>query len=104
MPNWQIEYTNQAESDILSLDREVSRRIRAFFRERVALHPAPKQIAEPLAGRLRGFHRFRIGDYRAVCLIRDNKLIVLVLFVDHRSAVYKRRKLPDDLNPVDFEV
>lgn len=94
MPNWRIEYTDQAEADILAMDSEVSRRIRSYFRERVAQHPDPQRMAEPLQGTWAGLHRFRVGDYRAVCHIDDDKVVILVLVIDHRSRVYARRNVP----------
>jgi mRNA interferase RelE/StbE len=33
--------------------------------------------------------RYRTGDYRAVCRIEDDRLVVLVLVVGHRRRVYE---------------
>ena len=86
---WRIEYTDIAEANILALDKEVSKRVRKFFRERVSQHPDPKRLAEPLQGELRGLWRFRVGDYRAICDIQGNRLVVLVLEVGHRGEIYR---------------
>ena len=86
---WRIEYDDIAEADILRLDKPIRERILKFFGLRVAQHPDPKALAETLAGPYRGLWRFRIGDYRAICDIQDNKLIVLVLEVGHRGDVYR---------------
>jgi mRNA interferase RelE/StbE len=93
---WQIDFNEVAKADLLRFDKQVRNRILKFLEERVAAHPAPKQIAEPLEGKFKGLHRFRVGDYRIVAYIRENHLMILVLFLDHRSAVYKRRSLPND--------
>ena len=85
-----IEYNDIASADLLSLDKPVRNRILQFFNERVSVHPDPKQLAKPLHGKLSGLHRFRIGDYRAVCHVSDRRLVVLLLLIDHRSQVYKR--------------
>jgi mRNA interferase RelE/StbE len=37
---------------------------------------------------LSGFWRYRIGDLRLICKIRDHELIVLVVEIGHRSSVY----------------
>jgi mRNA interferase RelE/StbE len=99
---WQIDFNDGAKADLLSLDKQVRNRILKFLEQRVASHPAPKQIAEPLEGVFKGLHRFRVGDYRIVVYIRQNRMTILVLFVDHRSAVYKRRSLPSDFE-IDLE-
>lgn len=93
---WQIEFNATAEADLLRLDKAVRQRILKFLLERVKPHAAPQQLAEPLAGEFQGLYRFRVGDYRIVFHLRRNRLLILVLFVDHRSTVYKRRSLPSD--------
>jgi mRNA interferase RelE/StbE len=100
---WQIEFNEVAQSDLLGLDKQVRERILKFLTERVAPHPAPEQLAEPLTGKFKGLHRFRVGDYRIVACIRKQQLMILILFIDHRSKVYKRRSLPSDfeMEPVE---
>jgi mRNA interferase RelE/StbE len=51
--------------------------------ELLAIDPRP-----PGAKMLRGGERVRIGDYRIVYAIQDQKLVVLVLRVAHRREVY----------------
>ena len=33
--------------------------------------------------------RYRLGDYRLICELREDVLVVLVLRVGHRSRVYR---------------
>ncbi|MFI3214168.1 MAG: type II toxin-antitoxin system RelE/ParE family toxin [Eubacteriales bacterium] len=33
--------------------------------------------------------RYRIGDYRLLCLIEDDKLIITALNIGHRREIYK---------------
>ncbi|HTJ55929.1 MAG TPA: type II toxin-antitoxin system RelE/ParE family toxin [Nitrosospira sp.] len=33
--------------------------------------------------------RYRVGDYRVICDIRDNALRILVLTIGHRREVYR---------------
>ena len=42
-----------------------------------------------MTGSLAGLWRYRIGDYRAVCAIEDDTLVVLVVDVGHRKNIYK---------------
>lgn len=37
---------------------------------------------------LAGLWRYRVGDYRVLCQIRDGELLVLVVAVGHRRDVY----------------
>ena len=86
---WLVEYSDVSEAKLRALDKPVRTRILKYFRERVSAHPNPPLLAEPLSGPLRGFHRFRIGDYRAICDIQRDRLIVLVLDIGHRGDIYR---------------
>lgn len=44
-----------------------------------------------LKGEFSGLRRLRVGDYRVVYEVIKNELLVLVIRVGHRSAVYKAR-------------
>jgi mRNA interferase RelE/StbE len=47
----------------------------------------PRRFGKPYLS-LKGAWRYRIADYRLVCLIQNDKLIVLVVKVGHRRDVY----------------
>ncbi|MFR5829321.1 MAG: type II toxin-antitoxin system RelE family toxin [Adlercreutzia equolifaciens] len=36
-----------------------------------------------------GIWRYRVGDYRILCDIKDDELVVLALEVGHRREVYR---------------
>jgi mRNA interferase RelE/StbE len=86
---WRIEYSDVAARELLKLDKTVRERILTFLRERAAKLEDPKEIAEPLVGELRGLWRFRVGDYRIICDIRRDVLLILVLQIGHRKEVYR---------------
>ena len=86
---WTIEVSDTAKKQLAKLDRTEAKRITRFLGERVALQPDPRQLGDPLTGPLKGTWRYRVGDYRIICRIEDQMLIVLVLGVGHRSDVYR---------------
>jgi len=50
----------------------------------------PRSIGEALHGsRLGEMWKYRVGDYRLICKIEDDRLIVLVLRVGHRKEIYR---------------
>ena len=49
-------------------------------------HPLSGQ---PLKGTLRGLRRLRVGDYRIIYELLDGELVVLVVWVAHRSEAYR---------------
>jgi mRNA interferase RelE/StbE len=72
------------------LDFAVQRRVVDFMDQRVVKLDEPWQIAKPLHGGLRGYWRYRIGDYRVICEIKRDVMTVLVLEIGHRREVYRR--------------
>ena len=49
---------------------------------------------------MKGLWRYRIGDYRMICEIRDDELIILALTVGHRREVYdQQRYLHEETEP-----
>jgi mRNA interferase RelE/StbE len=87
---WKVEISRLAQKQLDDLDNTVSRRIVKFLRERVEKLDDPRQIGDPLNGPLRDYWRYRVGDYRVVCLLEHDRLVVLVLRVGHRREIYNR--------------
>lgn len=85
---WRIEFEARAEKELARLDRPVAQRLLRFLRERVAPLENPRVLAKPLKGDLTELWSYRVGDYRLLCEIRDETLIVLVVRIGHRKDVY----------------
>jgi len=83
---WKIEFIPAAEKELARLDKEAAREIKRFLRDRVA--PNPKAFGKDLKGQLRDFWRWRVGDYRILGRIEEDKVLVLIVHVGHRRNVY----------------
>jgi mRNA interferase RelE/StbE len=86
---WRIEFTRTAEKQIVKLDRQAQASILRYLRQRVQLSDDPRQLAKILHGDKQGLWRYRVGNYRLICDIQNEKLTVLVLAVAHRKEVYR---------------
>ena len=87
---WRIEFHPQAEKELAKLDREVARKIIRFLRERVAQLEDPRSLGEALKGpELGRFWKYRMGDYRLICDIQDQRVTILVIRTGHRRDVYR---------------
>lgn len=87
---WRIEFHPHAEKELSKLDRETARRILRFLRERVATLGDPRSVGEALRGPEVGrFWKYRVGDYRLICDIQDQRVTILVIRVGHRRDVYR---------------
>ena len=86
---WQVEFDDRALKELRKLDRPIQHQILRFLRRRIAIEDNPRRLCSPLTGDLHGLWRYRVGPYRLICRIEDNRLIVLVLGVGHRREVYR---------------
>ena len=85
---WTIELSSGAERQLSKLDRSTARRLVAYLNQLVDEAADPRQRGKALSGPLAGLWRDRVGDYRLICQLLDDRLIVLVLRLGHRSRVY----------------
>ncbi|TLU83897.1 MAG: type II toxin-antitoxin system RelE/ParE family toxin [Chlorobium sp.] len=83
---WKIELTASAEKELAKMDKAVARRNIKYLRDRVAIDP--RTSGKALRGDHSGLWRYRVGDYRVICEIYDDKISVLVVHVGHRKEAY----------------
>jgi mRNA interferase RelE/StbE len=85
---WRIEWDEQAVEEAKKLDQTVLKRIIRYLEERIAPSENPRDFGKPLRGAKLGVWRYRVGDYRILCHIEDEKVTVLIISVGHRKNVY----------------
>lgn len=85
---WDIEYSGKALKALKRIDHTNAKRILDYMDNKVALLDNPRSLGKPLKGELGEFWRYRIGDYRVICEIQDNRLIILAALIGHRKEIY----------------
>jgi mRNA interferase RelE/StbE len=88
MPIWRVEFDRDAARDLRKLDVQTQSLILRYLRERIATEQDPRRFGHALTGDLKGLWRYRVGDYRIVASIEDNRFVVLVVTIGHRREVY----------------
>lgn len=87
---WQIEFDPDALKELKRLDRPVQIRLVAFLRDRLAPLDDPRSLGEALSGaRLGSYWKYRVGDWRIVCDIQDQRVVVRVLRLGNRREAYR---------------
>lgn len=87
---WQIEFDPDALKDLRKLDKPIQIRLVGFLRTRVSSLTDPRDIGEALSGqRLGSYWKYRVGDWRIICDIQDQKILVRVLRIGNRREVYR---------------
>jgi len=87
---WRIAFHPDAAKEFSKLDRAIAARIIRTLETRIAALGDPRSLGTPLKGEHEGYWRWRIGDYRVVARIEDERITVLVVRVAHRREVYRR--------------
>ena len=82
-----VQVSSSAAKSLAKIDKKTRLRIVGAI-ELLAVDPRPPGV-KLLRGGEQGRWRARVGDYRIVYTIDDDRLIVLVLRVAHRREVYE---------------
>jgi mRNA interferase RelE/StbE len=87
---YSVELSEAADRELGKLDAQHRKRILKFLHERVAKLDDPRSVGEaPHGSHLEEFWKYRVGDYRLIAKIEDERLLVLVLRVGHRKGIYR---------------
>jgi mRNA interferase RelE/StbE len=84
---WKVEYDPDAVKALKRLDKTVARRIVDYLDEVAALED-PRSRAKALTGSFGGLWRYRVGDYRIICDVISEELVIVALDLGHRSKMY----------------
>lgn len=85
---YQVKTTARFDKEFKKLDRYTMRMIKAWIEKNLVDCENPRAHGKGLTADRSGQWRYRIGDYRLICLIEDNALVILALTVGHRREVY----------------
>ena len=82
-----VNFSENALTELTRLGKGISARILQKLKEIERLDN-PRDSGKALVGNLAGLWRYRVGDYRIICKINDNELIILVINIKKRSEAY----------------
>jgi len=81
---FEIEFSKSSEKQLLKLEKDIQKRIVSTL-DRIRIRPYPhvkKLVGNP-------YFRLRVGEYRVILDIQQNKLIIFVVEIGHRKNIYK---------------
>lgn len=84
-----LEYSKKAQKQLAKLDRGVQALILSWIEKNLLNCENPRQKGKGLTANRSGLWRYRVGDYRIVSSIEDERLIILVVEVGHRKEIYR---------------
>lgn len=86
---YRVIISSKAQKQAKKLNKKIAHRIINWLIDNIDNTTNPRQHGKALTGHLKGFWRYRVGDYRIICDIKDDELIILAITIAHRREVYK---------------
>jgi mRNA interferase RelE/StbE len=86
--NWVYRFDERALKELKKLGTGAQREILSYLDNRIAGPSSPRRFVNGLKADLAGLWRYRVGDYRILCQIKDREVLVLVVPVGHRKDIY----------------
>ncbi len=90
MKKYTVQYSQKAVKDLQKLDKYTQKIIYSWISKNLIDCEDPRVHGKALSANRKGQWRYRIGDYRLICLFQDDELIILALSVGHRRNVYDK--------------
>ncbi len=85
---WKLKFTAESKKQLKKLNKDSQIRVIKYL-QKVEKSNSPISFGKALTGNKRKLWRYRVGDYRVICYIKNKELVVLILEIEHRSKVYK---------------
>lgn len=86
--SYRVEFTERALKDLKKLDRHTAALILGWVRKNLENCENPRLHGKGLTANRSGQWRYRVGDYRLLAEIKEDKIIILILNVGHRRDIY----------------
>ena len=86
--NYSVKYKKSALKKLNNLDAPIRERIKNWIDTNLVGCENPRRLGKSLHGEWHDFWRYRVGEYRIVAQIQDDKIIIFVVKIDKRDAIY----------------
>ena len=87
--NFTVKFTKKSKKQLQKMDKHTALLITGWLRKNIENCTDPYKHGKGLTANHRGQWRYRVGNYRIIAEIQDEKVIVLVVSIGHRKDIYK---------------
>lgn len=84
---WEVKFTGKAEKQFSKLPRNIKENIAQAIREKLSVDP--DLYLSRLSSHMKNYYKFRVNDYRLLCVKLDKELVIAVIAVGHRKDIYR---------------
>ena len=85
---YHVEYLKSVKKTLEKMDKYTKRILFEWIDKNLEGCSDPRVHGKPLTANRTGQWRYRVGDYRILADIQDNRLVILVIAVGHRREIY----------------
>ena len=86
---YKVVFDNKIKKDLKKLDKQTLKALFNWIEKNLCNTDDPRSKGKALVGNKKGYWRYRIGDYRLITKIEDDKLLIIAINFKHRKEVYK---------------
>jgi mRNA interferase RelE/StbE len=86
---YSVEYTNSSVKQLKKMDKKITAFIISYIEEKLVDCDNPRLYGKALQGNMKDKWRYRVGEYRILANIEDDKVVITVVEVGHRKAIYR---------------
>ncbi len=86
---YKVVFSEKAKKQLKKLDKHISALILGWLEKNIQGCENPRVHGKGLVENKSGQWRYRVGDYRIICEIKDSEVLILVLSIGHRREIYE---------------
>ena len=88
MSAWRVELSEMARKELRKMDPGVRTILLKWVRKNLEGCDNPRAHGKALSANLAGLWRYRVGNFRLIAEIQDDRLVILMIEIGHRSEIY----------------
>ncbi|MDN6317688.1 MAG: type II toxin-antitoxin system RelE/ParE family toxin [Lactococcus lactis] len=88
--NYNVVYEKKAIKQLSKLDKGQQKMIMGWIQKNLVQTNNPRQYGKTLKGELKSYWRYRVGNYRILADINDDKIQIIIIQIGHRKDVYRK--------------
>jgi len=87
---YRVDYTQDSKKFLKKMNKYDAGLLIKWIEKHLVDCENPRAFGKGLTANRSGQWRYRIGDYRIIADIQDDKVLILIIDINHRSEVYRK--------------
>ena len=90
MKQYKVVFSDRAKKDLKKLDKHIQALLIGWIEKNLQNCENPRIHGKGLTSNKSREWRYRIGNYRIICEIKDKEILILLLNIGHRREIYEK--------------